>query len=152
MEYLTGAIIVFVVSFLMKNLPRLVKEKPVVTEDGTMVLKVPEFFAAIGYIGIGFGALFGLIISISTAKTAGDDWIAAGFVLFFTALGLPLILMAKCTRIVVTDQTIQYVGITQRVKEIILPAAKGTGTRRVSIVIGRTTKISKAAVMLLGSS
>ena len=82
-----------------------------------MVLKYPGFMAFIGYIAIGFGAIIGIITGSHLVKTTGDKLVPY-IILFFVVLGLPLVLIVRCIRIVVMDEKILYIGITKKVKEI----------------------------------
>lgn len=117
MKYLTNAIVIIVVSIILRYLFTLTKKQPVINKEGEIVLKYPGFVGGIGYFVIGFGVLIGIIGGFHLVKTTGDE-VLPYLVLFFVVLGLPMVLMSNNNRVLATNQKIQYTGITKKVREI----------------------------------
>jgi hypothetical protein len=87
----------------------------VYVNDGTMVLKYPGFITVLGYVVIGFGLLCGIITVFHIIPTTGDE-VVPYLVLFFVLLGAPLVLLGHGTRVLVTEEKVQYAGVFKKVE------------------------------------
>jgi hypothetical protein len=118
MEYITTLIIIIVVSFVIKGIRSSSKKKSFVGADGTLILKYSVVLSVIGYITIGFGFLMWIVTIFDLIETTGDE-VLPYLVSFFVILGLPLILIEKNIRVLISDEKICYTGITKKMVEIL---------------------------------
>ncbi len=118
MNYISSVIIFILVSALMKYLMDSSKKQPTIKEDGLVVLKMNKAYGIIGYIGIVFSALIGIIASQGTVKSVKDLFIVLALVLFFMLLSVPLVLVSKKMKVEVDEEKVKYYGVTGKTREI----------------------------------
>jgi len=154
MNYLSVVIVFVVVSVLMKYLGDSSKKNPVINEEGTIILKMNKTYGIIGYIGIGFSAVIGIVASIGAVKSIEDLFIVIGLVAFFLVVGALLVLVSKKMNVRVDDERINYLGITGKTKEIMWNDIKEVSFSKSMLELSlktNTTKI-KLHMHLIGFS
>ncbi len=116
MQLISTVIIIILVTFLVRHFINASKNTvPLV--GGALVLKYPGFMAVIGYAVIAFGALIVIVTEFQIIPTTGNEVVPylAGF---FVVLGLPLVLIEKRVRAVVTEEKVGYTGLVSKYREI----------------------------------
>ncbi|WP_010250970.1 hypothetical protein [Acetivibrio cellulolyticus] len=146
MNYISTVIIVVVVSVLMKYLLASSKKQPIINEEGTIILKMNKAYAIIGYIGIAFTAIIGIIASLGTVKSNQDLFIVIGLVLLFLGLSVPLVLVAKRVKIEANEEKITYIGITGKQKVIMWNDIKKVGFSKSMLELALITDKTKIKV------
>jgi hypothetical protein len=91
-DFFITAIITVSVSLLMWLLIRASRRKPALTRAGNKILRYPVGFSVVGYILMGFAALFGVILAFNFVMSLREILIGEGIILIVIALAVWLVL------------------------------------------------------------
>lgn len=133
MKIVSSVIIVVIVSAIMKYLMSSSNKQVSKNDDGALVFKMNKAYGFFGILGIIGAGIVGIIASLGTVKTFQDLLMVLFIMLFIVGLCLPLILVARNQKIVVTDEKIIFYSMTGKMKEILWTRVKAVKFNKVSL-------------------
>ncbi|MFL0267812.1 hypothetical protein [Candidatus Clostridium radicumherbarum] len=119
MNIISSIIIIIVVSLFMSYLMSSSKKEIAANEEGFLVFKMNKAYGIVGTLGIIAIFIVGIIASLGTVKTISGALVVLLISILLLLLCLPLLLVSRNQKIMVSDEKILFYSMTGKLKEIL---------------------------------